>query len=206
MDVALDNEYFDAINIDVVKKKYYNANKVEAVFADIRAKAAVLNEENSVLRAQLEDISGSKEAIGDLMLSVRRIAAQMLLDAQEQADAITADAKKQAEEIVAGAQREADEAAQNAKNGLDSSVLRMQECFANMKQHHLDCVDAINREWQSFLCSLYPEDADCAAPEDLESKVSAIAKELEQIEEKEDYTDGDIPPELLMLNDIINNR
>ena len=28
--MALDQNYFDAINIDVVKKKYYNANKVNA--------------------------------------------------------------------------------------------------------------------------------------------------------------------------------
>ena len=31
--MALDQNYFDAINIDVVKKKYYNANKVNAVGA-----------------------------------------------------------------------------------------------------------------------------------------------------------------------------
>ncbi len=29
--MALDQKYFDDINIDVVKKKYYNANKVNAV-------------------------------------------------------------------------------------------------------------------------------------------------------------------------------
>ena len=29
--MALDKEYFDAINIDIVKKKYYNANKVNAL-------------------------------------------------------------------------------------------------------------------------------------------------------------------------------
>ena len=29
--MALDQEYFDSIQIDVVKKKYYNANKVNAL-------------------------------------------------------------------------------------------------------------------------------------------------------------------------------
>ena len=32
--MALDQAYFDAINIDLVKKKYYNANKVEAVLEE----------------------------------------------------------------------------------------------------------------------------------------------------------------------------
>ena len=30
--MALDKEFFDSVNIDVVKKKYYNANKVNALY------------------------------------------------------------------------------------------------------------------------------------------------------------------------------
>ena len=37
--MALDAEYFDSIYIEVVKKKYYDAGKVQAVFADIREQA-----------------------------------------------------------------------------------------------------------------------------------------------------------------------
>ena len=44
--MALDQKYFDDINIDVVKKKYYNANKVNAVLEDIREQALRLEEEN----------------------------------------------------------------------------------------------------------------------------------------------------------------
>ena len=40
--MALDKEYFDGIQIDLVKKKYYNANKVNAVFADIQAQVQTL--------------------------------------------------------------------------------------------------------------------------------------------------------------------
>ena len=43
--MALDKEYFDAISIDLVKKKYYNANKVNAVLDDIRAQALAMTEE-----------------------------------------------------------------------------------------------------------------------------------------------------------------
>ena len=44
--MALNKEYFDSIHIDVVKKKYYNANKVEAVFSDIKKQALAMYEEN----------------------------------------------------------------------------------------------------------------------------------------------------------------
>ena len=63
--MALDQNYFDAINIDVVKKKYYNANKVNAVLEDIRAQALRLEEENRNLREPLESLSSRKEVIGD---------------------------------------------------------------------------------------------------------------------------------------------
>mgnify|MGYP000030783089 CR=1 FL=1 len=48
--MALNQEYFDAISIDVVKKKYYNANKVNALLQDIREQAIHLEEENRSLR------------------------------------------------------------------------------------------------------------------------------------------------------------
>ena len=52
--MALNREYFDAIHIDVVKKKYYNANKVEAIFNDIREQAIAMYEENLAMKAQLD--------------------------------------------------------------------------------------------------------------------------------------------------------
>ena len=51
--MALDQAYFDSIHIDVVKRKYYNANKVEAVFDDIRKQAQALQDENEALRRHL---------------------------------------------------------------------------------------------------------------------------------------------------------
>lgn len=62
--MALDKEFFDGIHIDVVKKKYYNANKVNALLADIQAQAQALTEENADMRAQLARLNGQKEDIG----------------------------------------------------------------------------------------------------------------------------------------------
>ena len=42
------------------EKKYYNANKVEAVFSDIRRQAEQLSAENEQMRAQLAALNGTK--------------------------------------------------------------------------------------------------------------------------------------------------
>ena len=54
-------DYFDRINIDVAKRKYYNVNKVNTVLEELRGLAEELVEENErqhrelvQLRAELE--------------------------------------------------------------------------------------------------------------------------------------------------------
>ena len=51
-----------------------------------------------------------------------------------------------------------------------------------MKQQHLDAIESINGAWQEFLCELYPpeaeETAQAAAPDDLDRKIDAIARQL----------------------------
>ena len=71
--MALDQEYFDSIHIDVVKKKYYNANKVEAVFADIRKQAQELMEENARLREQLQGVGDRKAELGEAVFSAQEL-------------------------------------------------------------------------------------------------------------------------------------
>ena len=47
-------DYFDHINIDVAKRKYYNVNKVNAVLEELRAKVVELVEENERQRLELD--------------------------------------------------------------------------------------------------------------------------------------------------------
>ena len=69
--MALDKEFFDSVNIDVVKKKYYNANKVNALLGNIQQQAETMGQENELLRTQLEALNGQKSEIGDTLLSAR---------------------------------------------------------------------------------------------------------------------------------------
>lgn len=171
--MALDKNYFDSIHIDVVKKKYYNANKVEAVLQDIRRQALELQEENALLSRQLELLNGQKNEIGDALLSAKTISQQIIMDAQERADQIIAEAQEEKEALLDEARRQ-----------QDCAVERMEACYSRMKEQHTACIEAINAEWQDFLCGLYPEEEAPTAPDDLSQKVDAIAKELFSIDEE----------------------
>ena len=175
--MALDAEYFDSIYIDVVKKKYYNANKVRAVFEDIRRQAEALNAENLALRRQLSELNGRKVELGDALLSAQTIYQESVERAKARAGEIVAEAEKRRDQILQETQRQ-----------QEYSVSRVEEAFGRLKQMHLDSIEAINAEWQDYLCGLYPEPEEPEEeelPEDLEEKLGAIADQIQALEEEE---------------------
>ena len=60
----------------------------------------------------------------------------------------------------------------------------MESCFSTLREQHLAAIEAINCEWQEFLCGLYTQDGGEAAageedgtlPEDIGDKLVAIAE------------------------------
>ena len=172
--MALDKVFFDSIHIDVVKGKYYNVRKVEAVLAEIRLQAEEMLAENESLRMQLAEFEGRKVEIGDAVLSAQNIYHKIVDKANARADAILAEAERHSLRIVEETQRQ-----------QDYAIQRVERCFNAARKQHLAAIDSINAEWQDFLCRLYPEEtAEEEAPEDLDEKVGAIAKELFSIEEE----------------------
>ena len=175
--MALDAEYFDAIDLEVAKKKYYNANKVNAVLEDIRRQAVALNAENAALRRQLSQVNDRRVELGDALLSAQTIYQEVVDRAKARAREILAEALERREQILQETQRQ-----------QDYSVSRVEEAFGRLKKMHLDSIDAINAEWQGFLCGLYPEAEEPAEeklPEDLEEKLDAIAGQMLSLEEEE---------------------
>ncbi len=182
--MALDQEYFDAIHIDVVKKKYYNAGKVEAVLEDIRQQAAALTEENRRLHDLLETGDGVM-AEAEATLHDARLAAQKILDR----------AKQQAALLLTQAQAEAQRQQQLSTARQDLAVRQVTDCLSRVRQMQLDAIEDLDAQWRALLCGLYPVDgAPClgeslpdtapGAPlafTDLSDKIDAIARELQAI-------------------------
>lgn len=171
--MALDKEYFDSINIELVKKKYFNANKVNAVFEDIRAQAEALYEENQALKKQLEILNGQKAEIGDAVMSAQTI----YKDIVDKANACAAS-------ILSDAQRKHDEMAEENAKMQDYAVKRVGACMEKLKVQQQKTVELINAEWQSFLCDLdgKPSEAVTTFP-DIGERLEALEKELTDINE-----------------------
>ena len=207
--MSLTKEFFDNIQIELVKRKYYNSNKVDALLNDIRCRARVLQEENARLSAELETYTSQKAQIADAVMNAQLLHTDIVEKANRQADDkaaqaeesakfILAEARQQAADIIAEAGAQADRMLEDARsqiaqaeemqNELDSlkqqqieyAVDKMEGCFAKLRQRHLEAIDALNLQWQEFLCGLYEDDTD--APADLSQKVDAIARELDEID------------------------
>ena len=179
--MALDKAYFDAIHIDVVKKKYYNANKVNALLEDVRAQAEALEAENQALKAQLGEFSQRKDEIGDTLLTAQATARDIVGKAKAQAGRILADAQRQREEILSG-----------AADQQEYAVACVERAFDKLKRQQQENIDALNGLWQEFLCGLAadapaPAEAPETQPDDtprineLETMVNNIARELSEI-------------------------
>ena len=182
--MALDKEFFDSVNIDVVKKKYYNANKVNALLGNIQQQAETMGQENELLRTQLEALNGQKSEIGDTLLSARALAKK-----------IEDQARAQAEETI----RQAQELAQSLPDQQEYAAKCVENCLNKLKKQHIEAIEMLNNEWQDFLCGLMPEEhsdeaesgtSDTEAQEntadmpELRERVNAIAKELMEILDK----------------------
>lgn len=169
--MALDKEFFDSISIELVKKKYYNANKVNAVFDDIRAQALALTEENAALRKQLEILNGQKAEIGNAVMSAQTIYNDIVDKANASAAAILKDAQRKHDEMEA----------ENARM-QDYAVKRVGVCVDKLREQQQKSIELINSEWQSFLCDLdgKPGEAETAYP-DINERLEAIEKELNSI-------------------------
>ena len=180
--MALDKEYFDAIDLEVVKKKYYNAKKVEAVFRDIQRQAAALEADNERMRAAISALADRRVELGDAVISGQGVYRGIV----EKANA-------RAQEIVGEAERRAAEIEKRSQQRQEEAVRRTERLFNAMKRQYQSAIDAINGEWQRYLCSLdseeaeTPEAADTSeAPDDLSDKVDAIARQIFAIEEGEE--------------------
>ena len=181
--MALDKAYFDAIHIDVVKKKYYNANKVNALLEDIRAQAEALEVENQALKAQLGEFSQRRDEIGDTLLTAQAAARDIIGKAKVQAGRILADAQRQREEILSG-----------ATDQQEYAVACVERAFDKLKRQQLENIETLNGLWQEFLCGLMTEPErpaealekrpggdDKTRINELETMVNNIAKELSEI-------------------------
>ncbi len=184
--MALDQAYFDSIRLEVIKKKYYSASRVEAVLADIRQQARALQAENEELRRRLAEKDDPNNDLTEAIFS-----------AQSVYRTIVERARRRADEILLAAERQRAVLQDDNQLQREYSVQAVEQCLQRVRDQQQSVMDTINSAWQEFLCGLYPEDSppdrplETAAdiPPDLGEKVDAIARELFSIDEQEADTE-----------------
>lgn len=208
--MSLTKEFFDNIQIELVKRKYYNSNKVDALINDIRCRARVLMEENARLTAELDTFTSQKAQIAEAVMNAQLLHTDIVEKANRQADdkaaqaeesakLILSEANERAKEMLAEAQAQAEKMLAEAEGKIahadqiqteldalrqqqiEYAVDKMENCFSKLRQRHLEAIDALNLQWQEFLCGLYDDDS-APAPADLSEKVDAIARELDEMD------------------------
>lgn len=181
--MALDQKYFDSIGIDVVKKKYYNANKVNAVLEDIRSQALRIEEENRSLREQLEALSSRKEEIGDAILSAKTVSQEIISDACAQSEQMLEESREKAKSIIAAAQERRRQILAEAAERQEYCVRQAEKLYSGLRERQLEILDSLDDDWQSFLCGLSDGESGGPTEEELSQKVGAIAREMAEIDE-----------------------
>ncbi len=128
-------EYLENLEFEIVKQKYYNANKVNAKLDELKAGVLELIEENEKLKKQAKEERDEINAAGEALVnSAQQIANATIKDAQAKADKIIADAKLEAQSITAGAKTSAGVAA----------------AAGELTVAQLDLLDEINRQLDSL--------------------------------------------------------
>ena len=182
--MALDQEYLKSLGLEIARKKYYNAAKVETVIDDFRRRSTQLLDENAALHERLDALSYGREEIGDAILSAKTIAQHLLAEAQEKSERLLAEAQEKAERLSAEDEERRRAAREDCAAREQEAVERVRNWYVRQREQHLEAVRLLDEDWQRFLCSLGESDAPKAdaLPDDLSEKLGAIAADLDAIE------------------------
>lgn len=169
--MALDQEYFDSIHIDLVKKKYYNANKVDAVLSDIRAQALAMASDNASMRSELNAKNNRTYEVGDAIISANAFARRLVDEAKVKAAALIADAEKRAADIEKEAAERCGRMTAASEKSRELALARMEASFSRLREQYQASIEAVNEEWRLLLCELY-DDSDLS-PEEVSAEPAA---------------------------------
>ena len=176
-------DYLDAVHIDVVKRKYYNANKVNAVFEELRSMAGALLEENESLREALSERDRQQQSSAEALNELQALYRETLGKAHERADAIVSEAEASSSEIRSKAEERAEQAAR-----------QLERCVSAIRTREEQNIDFLNAQMQGVLRNLYGREASPADSEkedsvgdlpefsELEERVRRLSQEVNALE------------------------
>ena len=186
--MASGKEYLESLGLEIAKRKYYNATKVESVIEEFSRRAAALEAENAALRERAEALACGREEIGEAILSAKTISQQLIAEARAQADAILAEAGEKADELVRQSEERIREREAACEAREQRTIRGAEECYLRMREQCLGAVKLLDGEWQRFLCG-FGDDApktEETLPEDLADRLGELAACLAELGTKDE--------------------
>lgn len=182
--MATGKELLESLGLEIAKRKYYNAAKVESVIEDLSGRSAALEEENAALRERVSALATGREEIGDAILSAKSIARQLIAEAQEEADKLLADAREKAARLVAEAEESSRVLREESEAREQKTVRTAEEYYLQLRGQCLETVKLLDGEWQRFLCSFGGEaPQEDKLPDDIGERLGELAECLGEIGE-----------------------
>ena len=118
-------EFVDGIEFEVVKQKYYNANKVNATLDEVKSAMYELIEENTRLKTEHEKLAATQAEIGETIMRSEKMANDTVAAANDLADQIVCQARLEADDMINGAKKMVEAAkADEAKAREDAAKIR----------------------------------------------------------------------------------
>lgn len=129
-------EELDNLGFEIVKQKYYNANKVNAKLEELKVSVRELLEENARLKAASVETNAEVSAAGE----------ELVKSARKVADMTIREAEAKAERIVGAAQTEAKRILDEAK----AAPAAVAPAAGKLTAAQLDIIDELNRQLDSL--------------------------------------------------------
>lgn len=168
-------DYFDSINIDIAKRKYYNVNKVNSVLDDLKRLATDLVAENDSLRAALQE-QEDMEKSGMLSLDEIQTVYRETLD--------------KAHDRAAVLESEAEAIKQEAGQKAEYAAKQMEACVRSLRAREEQNIDFLETKLKQFMEILEGEGIRSEPMEEKEpwEKEDSFDNE-EKLSKEEDRTD-----------------
>lgn len=132
--MSLNQDYFDSIQIELIKKKYYDANKVDAILAELRHEAVSLQQENARLQEEYARLSAQKAEISEAVMSAQLLGSEIVQKANRQAEERKEEAESLAQRLLADAQAQAQELIASAQQQAQALLCQAEQDLANVQE------------------------------------------------------------------------
>lgn len=129
-------DYFDSINIDIAKRKYYNVNKVNSVLDDLKRLATELVAENESLRAALREQEDREKSD---MLSLDEI------------QSVYRETLDKAHDRAALLESEAEVIKQEAGQRAEYAAKQMEACVRSLRAREEQNIDFLETKLRQFM-------------------------------------------------------